>query len=436
MKFFRSVLITFLTNVLLFFISFSNSIVTSRFLGTSGKGVVSVANTVLTFSTIILGFGFAAANVYYIGKRQKDIESIVGNNILLALFSIVFLVPFYLLNSKYHFGFLQGVSNLIMLYVVIMIPAVIMKSAFINIFLGLKKITLFNKLNLADNGINLLLLILFITAQKQPSMAILSNLIASLTICIVELFIFIKKLDIKIRVDLKLAREMFTYGMKAQIGNFVQLINYKLDVFVVNIFHGVSQVGIYSLAVYLGQTLWQVTGSVSTVIFPIAASSTDKKEMSRFANRVTRISFTLILILSILLIIVSRPAIMLVYGRNFAFSATALLWLMPGISIFSISNILANYLAGTGKVKYNMISSIISGIITVILDFTLIPPMGIIGASLTSSLSYITFTISTLIFYTHDNGSKLSDILVIKKEDCLMIKDSCVSKLKQLRNRS
>lgn len=430
MKFFRSVTITFLTNIILFLIAFANTTITSRFLGTSGKGVVGVSSTVVNFSIILLGFGFASANVYYIGRMKKDIGSVIGNNIMVALCSIAALIPFYFLNLKYHFSILNNVSNLVLIYTLVMVPPFIMKSAFSNVLLGLKEIKLYNIMNVLDSSLNILLLIIFLLISRQPSSAVLASMIESTILCIIEMYVFTKKLAIKIKVDLKLVREMYNYGMKAQIGNLVQMINYQLDVFVVNAYCSTSLVGIYTLAVYIGQTLWKITGSVSTIIFPMAASSTDEKEMYRFSNMVTRITFTLILILSLLMALLSRPVIIFVFGSSFAYASVSLLLLLPGISIFSISNILAQHLAGTGKVKYNMISSMISAVITVILDFTLIPRMDIIGASITSSLSYITFTIMTLIFYMRESGSKLSDIIIMKKEDYLMIKDAYNKKLK------
>lgn len=430
MKFLRSVTITFLTNIILFIIAFSNNTITSRLLGTSGKGIVSVSGTVVSFSIIILGFGFASANVYYIGRMKKDIGSVIGNNILIALLSILALIPFYFLNLKYHFAMLNNVSNIIVIYTLVMIPPFIMKSAFSNILLGLKEIKLYNIMNVVDNGSNVLLLVIFLLISRQPSSAVLASMIESIFVCLIEMYIFTRKFALKIKLDTKLAREMYTYGMKAQVGNLVQMINYKLDVFIVNAYCNTSLVGIYTLAVYIGQTLWQITGSVSTIIFPMAASSTDEKEMYKFSNMVTRITFTLILILSVFMALLSRPVIIFVFGRSFAYASTSLLLLLPGISIFSISNILAQHLAGTGKVKYNMISSLISAVITVALDFTLIPRIKIVGASITSSLSYITFTITTLIFYMKESGSKLSDIVILKKEDCLMIKDVYYKKLK------
>lgn len=90
MGFTKSVTITFLSNMLLFFLSIINTTILSRVLGPEGKGVVDVANNFLSFATLILGMGFAASNVYFLGKKKDKLNAVIGNNILVALLSVIF----------------------------------------------------------------------------------------------------------------------------------------------------------------------------------------------------------------------------------------------------------------------------------------------------------------------------------------------------------
>ena len=46
----------------------------------------------------------------------------------------------------------------------------------------------------------------------------------------------------------------------------------------------------------------------------------------------------------------------------------ALLWLLPGIVLFSIANVLAAYIAGIGKPRLNLLVSGVSLIVTITLD--------------------------------------------------------------------
>ena len=71
------------------------------------------------------------------------------------------------------------------------------------------------------------------------------------------------------------------------MGNVLQFFNYRLDLFLVNYFLGPSGVGIYTVAVSMGEMLWYLPNAVSFVIFPKAAN-TSKEAMNRFTPRVSR----------------------------------------------------------------------------------------------------------------------------------------------------
>jgi O-antigen/teichoic acid export membrane protein len=168
--------------------------------------------------------------------------------------------------------------------------------------------------------------------------------------------------------------------------------------------------------------MWKVSGSVGTVVLPVAANSKDKYGMKDFINKVVRVTFAFVLLCAIILTIISKPFIVGIFGRKYLGSVTPFMLIIPGISVFAINNVLGNFFAGVGLIGKNIIASSVAGVITVILDFTLIPIIGINGAALTSSISYTVCTGISLYFYMKLTGSRLRDILIIKKSDIAEIK--------------
>lgn len=417
MKFLKSTVITFITNIFIFTVSILTTIVTSRMLGPDGKGVLSVANNVITFLILILGFGLEASNVFYIGKNKKNVNSALGVNLAIALFSSVILVLMYFLNLKYNLKFLKGLDDKTLIVVFLTIPILNFKSTSISILLGLQEVIKYNKVNIIDKITTFILLIIFIFSLKTPYWVIVSNAISVIVMLIILMYILINKKSYRITFDNILFKDMIKYGIKNQIGNIIQLLNYRLDVFIINYFLPVAQVGIYTNAVALGETMWQVSGSVATVVYPMTTNSTDKLKMKDFINKTTRITFYIVLICSLVLVLLSKPIILILLGKDFLGSADALIYLIPGISVFSISKIIANYIAGVGMLEKNIIASTVSCIATVILDLILIPRIGIIGASIATSISYIVFTIIIISFYVKITDSKISDLLVLTRED-------------------
>ncbi|MFL0246910.1 flippase [Candidatus Clostridium stratigraminis] len=424
MKFLKSAIITFTSNIAILIISFAITIVTSRVLGTTGKGIVSVGNNINSFALIILGFGMTSSNIYFAGKDKKKINEILGSNIVVTIISVFILICLYILNHFYSLDFLfKGLDLKIIGVVLITIPITNLKSAFINLLLGLQKIETYNKLNIFDRFLTFILLLIFILPTKSSYWVLVSNLIASLILLVVLSIIIFIKYNNKVTFSLKLFSNMMKYGIKAQVGNAIQILNYRLDIFIIQYFLTLSDVGIYSNAVVLGETMWRVSSSIATVVLPITANSGNKLEMTGFINKVTRVTFTIILIGSIILGVISKPLMSILFNKEFASGAVALMLLVPGISIFSVCNILSNYMAGIGKIENNIIASSVGCVITVIFDIILIPKIGINGASIATSISYIVSTIITVYFYIRITGSKVRDLLVVNKKDIIEIKN-------------
>lgn len=430
MSFLRSAAITLFSNLFLLVISIVSTVVTSRLLGPEGRGILGIANNFLSFAALVVGFGMASANVYFIGKRPLGINKILGNNMLMVIGSIAFLIPLYFLNQHYQFAFLKGLDNTLFILVLVIIPLANLKAALLGVFLGVQDIIEYNRLNIIDTLTNLTLLVIFISVYRSPKSVILATLVGTMIICLVEFYIILKLKGHKIQVEFKLLTSMLGYGIKAQVGNIIQILNYRLDIFIINYFLPLSQVGIYTIAVALGEMLWKVSGSVATLMFPIVSSSTNAEETNKFTNQVTRITFALIILFSVLLGLISKPLIWILFGQSFIGAANALLWLIPGISIFSVSNVLANYLAGIGQIEKNIFSSVISCIVTVVLDILLIPRMGITGASIATSISYIVFTLLTLMFYVHHTKCQWYDVIIIKRSDVVLAIEAVKEKLR------
>jgi O-antigen/teichoic acid export membrane protein len=67
----------------------------------------------------------------------------------------------------------------------------------------------------------------------------------------------------------------------------------------------------------------------------------------------------------------------------------------------------------------------------VVLDIFLIPRIGINGASIATSLSYMVFTLMTVIFYTRYTQARWIDLIFIKSTDLAMIKAYLQKRLKR-----
>lgn len=221
--------------------------------------------------------------------------------------------------------------------------------------------------------------------------------------------------------DLSGLKGALNFALPCYAANLAQFLNYKLDVFVVGFFAGTASVGRYTLAVSLGQLLWLMSNSVATVLLPKIAASTDDGVSIRHTARVTRLSVWATAICGLALGVLATQAIPLAYGEAFRPSVMALLWLLPGIVLFSIANVLAAYIAGIGKPRLNLLVSGVSLVVTITLDLLLIPKLNIVGAAIASTVSYSLSALLLIVFFMRETGAPLREILLPTSEDVRML---------------
>ena len=155
---------------------------------------------------------------------------------------------------------------------------------------------------------------------------------------------------------------------------------------------------------------------ISFALFPYIASQPESK-ITPFLSRIT---FSVLLIISIGLALFSKVIFSVLYGTQFIESALILIILLPGILIYGTGKIISADLAGRGKIKYNMIGAVIGAVSNIILNIILIPRYNIQGAAVATSISYILSVI--YIVYVFQKDKKYSDLFILKSTDIHIIK--------------
>ena len=94
------------------------------------------------------------------------------------------------------------------------------------------------------------------------------------------------------------------------------------------------------------------------------------------------------------------------------------LWLLlPGIVFMAAAKVISSYLSGIGKPIYTTYIAAGAVIVTVILDLLLIPPYGISGAAIASSITYTGTAIASVWLLKVESGAGWLESLVVKRED-------------------
>ena len=192
--------------------------------------------------------------------------------------------------------------------------------------------------------------------------------------------------------------------------------NYRLDMFMINFFMGITYVGYYSISVGFAEMLKVIPRTIGFVLFPTTVS-TNKKDAAELTAATCRHSFFLSLILCIVAAFFAKYVIEIIYGKIFLPAYLPILALLLGMLISSTGSLTSAYLCGIGKVIYSTIITSTELIINIVLNIILIPIYGILGAAIASSICYSYGALLGIFFFLKNTDINLKDIYLIKKSD-------------------
>ncbi len=382
----------------------ANAAIIARWLGPEGKGAYTLATLMPFMLALFLSGGIGLANVYFAGSQRIDVARLTANTLAYALMATAAaaLIVAVLTLSGALARWMPGVPVQVIILASFWLPLSLLNSLLLNILQGLRRIREVNFANLTQALVTLATTGIFVImlGWGLAGAVIATWLGAAAALAMAVRYLRREGASFRPRWDAAVLRPTISYGLRGHIGSIFQFLNYRLDTFIVNGFLGTSGVGFYGSAVSLGELLWQFPTAVGFVIFP-KSSASRPEEMNRFTPRVLKLTLGILIVGAALLALAGPLLIEILYGPAFAPSYRPLLALLPGIVFMGGGKVLANEMAGRGYLQYNSICAGLSLVLTIILDLTLIPRFGAVGAAAASSLAYLAFFIAALGFYLH-----------------------------------
>jgi O-antigen/teichoic acid export membrane protein len=198
--------------------------------------------------------------------------------------------------------------------------------------------------------------------------------------------------------SLPLAREVAAYGMRAQVGGVILLLNLRLDFIVLNVLTGPAVVGIYAIASKSAE-LMKVPGMALTyVLYPEYA----KEGRARATAAVRRLlpRAALFSVAGALLLAAAAPFVIpLAYGDAFRPAVVPAEIILVGLLLEGVTGMLSGFFYGVGRPGLNSWAMGAGLAVTIALDLALIPPFGVIGAAVASAVAYMCTTVALVAFF-------------------------------------
>ncbi len=216
-------------------------------------------------------------------------------------------------------------------------------------------------------------------------------------------------------------RSLLSYSLYSYIGDAIQFVTYRADMWIVDAYRGPDDLGIYALAVTLSQLLWILPSAVSNVIFPYVPGM-ERKAAADLSWRIAKLTGLASAALALVGCLLAHFLVPLVFGEPFRAVPRLMAILIFGVVPYSVAKVLAGYLSGIRALGLNLILASIGLTICLALDLALIPRGGSLGAALATAVAYSVHTILQVVFFKHTSGlswpslftSPLADIRLLR----------------------
>ena len=168
----------------------------------------------------------------------------------------------------------------------------------------------------------------------------------------------------------------------------VNLVGYRIELFILEWYDGVAAVGVYSIAMQAAEALWLLPAAIATAITGPAVHD-DERAASRLVGRSALKGLAYTAGAAVVVGAAAPFLIPLLFGDDFDGAARPLALLLPGIVAYAPVTVLVVYLSlRHGRPNLSLGIAVVAMTVTSALALLLIPRFGAEGAAGASALGY------------------------------------------------
>ncbi len=186
-----------------------------------------------------------------------------------------------------------------------------------------------------------------------------------------------------------LRRKLVRYGVSQVVATTPTTINVSLDQVVLSQTVASADLGRYAIAVSLTAVAWPLVTPIGSVLFPhIAAARRHGDADAGLQVRAVLLSAGLAAVLMAAVSAAAPWLVPLVLGSGYK-AAVPLVWIMAPAGVFLVTNqVIGDLLRGRNQTLAVAVAQGGGAVVTVALLGALIPPIGVTGAAVATSVSY------------------------------------------------
>jgi O-antigen/teichoic acid export membrane protein len=399
---------------------FVSGVLVNRLLGPDGRGRLAAVQTAPTLLATVGALGMAEALVYHSTRRPQDSRAqlttafgiaTVGSGLAIAIGWL--LLPVVLAGQeaatlRYARGYLLAVPVLVAVQV---IPS------------GLRARGDFRAWNLSRlaPGLTWTAVVLLAYVLSRPSVPFLvaSHVIVLMAASAPLLLLSYRRAQGPSRPDRQCAHRLFKYGAPTAAQTLPQLMNLRLDQFLISATLPAGRLGLYAAAVNWCVGITLLMDACGYVLLPSLAAIDDSDERVRRFAQSSRLAIGTAAGLAALTALATPVMFPLLFGTAFRDAVPAALILSAANGALGYARVLGEGARGLGEPSTALLGELVGLAVTATSLAVLLPTVGIIGAAAGSLLGYSTVAVTILVRIGRRHHIPASALVAVKPSELL-----------------
>ncbi len=409
----------FMSQVMGHGLGFLAVILISRELGTEGRGITALYQSTANLAYVFLSLGLGSACIYYLSRGDITGRMAMEAGLAITAMAMALTALGLALTSIIFIGHLtyDGVPYWL---AIVAVPSLIQFQLLEAVLRGQGRFGAMNVLNLT---VPLAVLLAFIGVELTVGLTV-TRAVHAWSFAFLPPIVFGYILggpSIWPHGFLPFRRLMpiLVFGAQSQAGNLIQLLNYRLDTFLILALTNATGVGLYATGVSLSEGLWFIANSAAVVLVT-NLSAGDEAYKRRMTPLVCRTTILVTAAAAVAAAAVSPFVVPFVFGEGFDKAVVPFLCLLPGTVALAGAKILSAYVFSRGRPTINTLVAIAALVVTVVADLILIPWLGVTGAAIGASLAYCMSLILTAMAYRSLSGGSILEALIPRPSDAVI----------------
>jgi O-antigen/teichoic acid export membrane protein len=412
----------FITQVVLQGAAFIPSVLISRRFGDDGKGLVTLLLYVPTVLYAVSSLGLSSAAQYFIGRKEGSRQAHLGNVLGLPLSAALLSFAAFTLSYSFWKPHLGEVSYSLMIPALIILPLTILLSHCTQVLIAIDEVVKRNACYLLQSLSTAVIVTALMLLPQASILGVLWAYIVGFSLGAgLALYYCVKLVGAPSLPSADLIWKTLKYGFWIYLAALFQTLFGRVSFFLLVDLNSMGDGGVFSAALALTAPLTNVPWAVQAVLLPRTAALSDED-----ANRTTPVYFRqvtiVMLILGLVVALFSRPLLAL-FGEEFIRGQSALLILLIGTVLAGQNTLLTTHILGRGKPQIMAIAVAVSLVTSIAFNYLLIPPMGLNGAALATTLPRALITAIAVYYFARVVRGDASELIRFRRSDLNVIAD-------------